>query len=134
MVADIIAAGATIHALRDPTRGGLATTLNELSEQSHVKVVIEEELIPLRDEVLGACEMLGFDPLYVANEGKLVAFVPPEDAKTVLASMRGNRYGAQAAIIGEAVSADTPSVVMKTVLGASRLIDMLVGDLLPRIC
>jgi len=134
MVADMIAAGATIHALRDPTRGGLATTLNELSEQSHVKVVIEEELIPLRDEVLGACEMLGFDPLYVANEGKLVAFVPPEDAETVLASMRGNRYGAQAAIIGEAVSADTPSVVMKTVLGASRLIDMLVGDLLPRIC
>ncbi|HHR85685.1 MAG TPA: hydrogenase expression/formation protein HypE [Candidatus Acetothermia bacterium] len=134
MVADMIAAGATIHALRDPTRGGLATTLNELSEQSHVKVVIEEELIPLRDEVLGACEMLGFDPLYVANEGKLVAFVPPEDAETVLASMRGNRYGAQAAIIGEAVSANTPSVVMKTVLGASRLIDMLVGDLLPRIC
>ena len=134
MVADMIAAGATIHALRDPTRGGLATTLNELSEQSHVKIVIEEELIPLRDEVLGACEMLGFDPLYVANEGKLVAFVPPEDAETVLASMRGNRYGAQAAIIGEAVSADTPSVVMKTVLGASRLIDMLVGDLLPRIC
>lgn len=134
MVGDIIATGAKIHALRDPTRGGLATTLNELSDQSRVKIVIEEEKIPVRDEVLAACEMLGFDPLYVANEGKLVAFVSPDDAEAVLSAMRSNKYGANAAIIGEVQRAEEPSVVMKTVLGASRLIDMLVGDLLPRIC
>jgi len=134
MVADIIATGAKIHALRDPTRGGLATTLNELSDQSRVKIVLEEEKIPVRDEVLAACEMLGFDPLYVANEGKLVAFVSPDDADQVLNAMRRNKYGTDAAIIGEVQQAGTPCVVMKTVLGASRLIDMLVGDLLPRIC
>ena len=134
MVADIIATGARIHALRDPTRGGLATTLNELSDQSGVKIIVEEEKIPVRDEVLGACEMLGFDPLYVANEGKLVAFVAPEDAESVLAAMRRNKYGAQATIIGQVEQTENPCVVMKTVLGASRLIDMLVGDLLPRIC
>lgn len=134
MVASMIATGAQIHALRDPTRGGLATTLNELSEQSHVKIVIEEERIPVRDEVLGACEMLGFDPLYVANEGKLVAFVPPRDAQLVLDAMHSHRYGAEARVIGEVEEAEAPSVVMTTILGASRLIDMLVGDLLPRIC
>ena len=134
LVADMIATGARIHALRDPTRGGLATTLNELSDQSGVKIMIEEEKIPVRDEVLGACEMLGFDPLYVANEGKLVAFVAPEDAESVLAAMRKNKYGAQATIIGQVEQTENPCVVMKTVLGASRLIDMLVGDLLPRIC
>ncbi len=134
MVAEMIATGADIHALRDPTRGGLATTLNELSKQSQVKIEIVEELIPVRDEVLGACEMLGFDPLYVANEGKLVAFVSPRDARQVLDAMRRHPYGAEAQVIGEVEEAATPSVVMKTVLGASRLIDMLVGDLLPRIC
>jgi len=134
LVADMIATGAQIHALRDPTRGGLATTLNELSDQSGVKIMIEEEKIPVRDEVLGACEMLGFDPLYVANEGKLVAFVAPEDAESMIAAMRQNKYGAQATIIGQVEQTESPCVVMKTVLGASRLIDMLVGDLLPRIC
>jgi len=134
LVADMIATGARIHALRDPTRGGLATTLNELSDQSGVKIMIEEDRIPVRDEVLGACEMLGFDPLYVANEGKLIAFVAPEDAESVIAAMRKNKYGAQAAIIGQVEQTESPCVVMKTVLGASRLIDMLVGDLLPRIC
>ncbi|HDL86584.1 MAG TPA: hydrogenase expression/formation protein HypE [Candidatus Acetothermia bacterium] len=134
LVADMLSAGARIHALRDPTRGGLATTLNELSDQSGVKIIVEEEKIPVRDEVLGACEMLGFDPLYVANEGKLVAFVPASDADRVVEAMRRNEYGADAAIIGQVQQTDTPCVVMKTVLGASRLIDMLVGDLLPRIC
>ncbi len=134
MVANMIATGADIHALRDPTRGGVATTLNEMSEQSQVRIVIEEERIPVRDEVLGACEMLGFDPLYVANEGKLVAFVPSRDAQRVLDAMRRHPYGARAQVIGEVEQAETPCVVMKTVLGASRLVDMLVGDLLPRIC
>jgi hydrogenase expression/formation protein HypE len=134
LVAEMINASPNIHCLRDPTRGGLATSLNELAKQSRVSIRIEEEKVPVREEVLAACEMLGFDPLYVANEGKLVAIVPPEDANKVLKAMRKNRYGKDSAIIGE-VGAEKPGwVVMKTVLGASRIVDMLVGDLLPRIC
>ncbi len=112
----------------------MATTLNELAEQSKVSIRIEEEKLPVREEVFGACEMLGFDPLYVANEGKLVAIVPAQDADKVLKAMQENHYGKDAAIIGE-VSAENPGrVVMRTCLGASRIVDMLVGDLLPRIC
>ena len=134
LVAAMLAASPNIHCLRDPTRGGLATTLNELAKQSKVGIRIEEERIPLREEVLAACEMLGFDPLYVANEGKLVAIVPAEDADKVLEAMQGNQYGKDAAIIGEVRAEHPGRVVMKTCLGASRIIDMLVGDLLPRIC
>jgi hydrogenase expression/formation protein HypE len=134
LVAGMIAASPNICCLRDPTRGGLATSLNELARQSKVSIRIEEQKILVREEVLAACEMLGFDPLYVANEGKLVAIVPAEDADRVLKAMQKNRYGKNAAIIGE-VGAEPPGrVVMKTVLGASRIVDMLVGDLLPRIC
>jgi hydrogenase expression/formation protein HypE len=134
LVAEMMSASHRIHSLRDPTRGGLATTLNELAAQSKVGIRIEEEAISVRDEVRGACEMLGIDPLYVANEGKLVALVHPEDADAVLEKMRRHRYGKDAAIIGE-VRADHPGrVVMKTTLGASRIVDMLVGDPLPRIC
>jgi hydrogenase expression/formation protein HypE len=134
LVAEMLNASPDIRCLRDPTRGGLATSLNELAKQSGVGIRIEEEKIPLREEVLAACEMLGFDPLYVANEGKLVAIVPPEDADKVLKAMRKNRYGKDAVIIGE-VGAEKPGrVVMKTVLGASRIVDMITGDLLPRIC
>jgi hydrogenase expression/formation protein HypE len=134
LVADMLKASSNIHCLRDPTRGGLATSLNELAQQSGVSIRIEEEKIPLREEVLAACEMLGFDPIYVANEGKLVAIVPPGDADMILKAMRKNHYGQEAAIIGE-VGADKPGrVVMKTLLGASRIVDMLTGDLLPRIC
>jgi hydrogenase expression/formation protein HypE len=134
LVAEMMAASKRIHAMRDPTRGGLATTLNELAGQSKVGIRIEEEKVPVRDEVRGACEMLGIDPLYVANEGKLVALVHPEDADAVLGRMRQHRYGKNAAIIGE-VRLDHPGrVVMKTTLGASRIVDMLVGDPLPRIC
>jgi hydrogenase expression/formation protein HypE len=134
LVAEMMAASQRIHALRDPTRGGLATTLNELAAQSKVGIRIEEEKVPVRDEVRGACEMLGIDPLYVANEGKLVALVHPEDAEAVLERMRHQRYGKNAAIIGE-VRPDHPGrVVMRTTLGASRIVDMLVGDPLPRIC
>ncbi len=131
---EMLAASKRIHALRDPTRGGLATTLNELAAQSKVGIRIEEEKIPVRDEVRGACEMLGIDPLYVANEGKLVALVHPEDADAVLEKMRHHRYGKNAAIIGEVRSDHPGRVVMKTTLGASRIVDMLVGDPLPRIC
>ncbi len=134
LVAEMLAASPNIHCLRDPTRGGLATTLNELAKQSKVSIRIEEEKIPVRDEVLGACEMLGFDPLYVANEGKLVAIVLPEDADKVLKAMQENYYGKDAAIIGEVRVEHPGRVVMKTCLGSSRIIDMLVGDLLPRIC
>ena len=134
LVAEMLAASQNIHCLRDPTRGGLATTLNELAEQSNVSIKVEEEKIQVRDEVLGACEMLGFDPLYVANEGKLVAIVPSEDAEQVLQTMRKNRYGREAAIIGEVRAENPGRVVMKTLLGTSRIVDMLVGDILPRIC
>ena len=134
LVAEMMVASRRIHTMRDPTRGGLATTLNELAAQSKVGIRIEEEKVPVRDEVRGACEMLGIDPLYVANEGKLVALVHPEDADAVLEKMRHHRYGRDAAIIGEARSAHHGRVVMRTGLGASRIVDMLVGDPLPRIC
>ena len=134
LVAEMLAVSPNIHSLRDPTRGGLATTLNEIAQQSRVGIEIEEGLVPVSRTVLGACEMLGFDPLYVANEGKMVAIVAPEDAERVLATMKANRYGAQSAIIGEVRAENPGRVVMKTRLGASRIVDVLVGELLPRIC
>ncbi|MGD1039370.1 MAG: hydrogenase expression/formation protein HypE [Dehalococcoidales bacterium] len=134
LVAVMLKASRNIHSLRDPTRGGLATTLNELAEQSKVGIRIEETQIPVKDAVLGACEMLGFDPLYVANEGKMVAIVAAEDTGKILKAMKKQRYGKDAAIIGEVVSDHPGRVVMKTLLGSSRIVDMLVGDLLPRIC
>ena len=134
LVVEMLNASPHIHCLRDPTRGGLATTLNELAGQSKVSIRIEEEKIPVREEVLAACEMLGFDPLYIANEGKLVAIVPAEDADKMLKAMRGNHHGRSAVIIGEVKAEHPGRVVMKTCLGASRIIDMLVGDILPRIC
>jgi len=134
LVAEMLKVSPNIHCLRDPTRGGLATTLNELAEQSKVGIRIEEEKVLVREEVLAACEMLGFDPLYIANEGKLVAIVPPEDADKVLQAMRGNHCAREAAIIGEVKAENPGRVVMKTCLGASRIVDMLVGDPLPRIC
>jgi hydrogenase expression/formation protein HypE len=134
LVVEMMAASKRIHAMRDPTRGGLATTLNEIAAQSKVGIRIEEKKVPVRDEVRGACEMLGIDPLYVANEGKLVAMVNPEDADAVLDKMRHHRYGKNAAVIGEVRPDHLGRVVMKTTLGASRIVDMLVGDPLPRIC
>ncbi|MDD5590867.1 MAG: hydrogenase expression/formation protein HypE [Dehalococcoidales bacterium] len=134
LVAEMIAASSSIRCLRDPTRGGLAATLNEVAGQSGVGIRIEEEKIPVREEVLGACEMLGLDPLYLANEGKLVAVVPARDAGVVLKAMRANCYGKEAAIVGEVLSENPGRVVMRTGLGTSRIVDMLVGDPLPRIC
>ncbi len=134
LVAEMLEASPNIHCLRDPTRGGLATTLNEFAQQSKVGININEESVPVNKAVLSACELLGFDPLYVANEGKLAAIVATGDADRVLASMRQNRYGHEAAIIGEVVSEHRGRVVMKTRLGASRIVDVLVGELLPRIC
>ncbi|MFC1916803.1 hydrogenase expression/formation protein HypE [Chloroflexota bacterium] len=134
LVSEMLEASSLIHSLRDPTRGGLASTLNEFATQSKVGIRIVEDSIPVLEAVSAACELLGFDPLYVANEGKLVAVVPRADAEKVLAKMRQNQYGGQAAIIGEVVARHTGRVVMTTRLGASRVIDMLVGELLPRIC
>ncbi len=134
LVAGMLNASPNISCLRDPTRGGLATTLNELAKQSKVSIRIEEEAIPVREEVLGACEMLGFDPLYVANEGKLAAIVAAKDADKILKAMKKNKYAKEAVIIGEVAAEPPGRVVMKTILGAHRIVDMLVGDLLPRIC
>jgi hydrogenase expression/formation protein HypE len=134
LVAAMLSASTNIHCLRDPTRGGLATTLNDFAEQSGVGIRIEEGKIPMDKAVLAACELLGFDPLYIANEGKLVAIVPPDDAELILKKMKRNKYGTRAAIIGEVIAEHPRKVVMKTSLGASRIVDMPVGELLPRIC
>ena len=123
-----------IHCLRDPTRGGLATTLNEMAGKSGVGIEIEEQAVPVRDAVRAACELLGLDPLYVANEGKLVAFVAPEAADAVLATARAHEYGREAAIIGQVTAEHAGRVVLRTALGARRILDMLVGEQLPRIC
>jgi hydrogenase expression/formation protein HypE len=134
MVAAMIEASKNIHVLRDPTRGGLATTLNEIAAQSGVGIDIEESKIPVKDAVRTACELLGFDPLYVANEGKMIAIAAREDAERVLEAMRGNRYGTEAAVIGEVTAGHPTRVVLRTALGARRIVDMLSGELLPRIC
>jgi hydrogenase expression/formation protein HypE len=134
LVADMLAVSNRLRCLRDPTRGGLASTLNEIAAQSGVSIAIEEARIPVRGEVRGACELLGLDPLYVANEGKLVAIVAPEDADDVLAAMRLNSLGREAAIIGVVGELRPGLVTMRTAFGSSRIVDMLAGDQLPRIC
>jgi len=123
-----------IRCLRDPTRGGVSSTLNEIAELSHVGIRLEESAIPIREEVRGACEMLGLDPLYVANEGKLIAIVGPEAADAVLRVMRADPLGQNAQIVGTAVESLSPIVTIRTALGTSRCVDMLAGDQLPRIC
>jgi hydrogenase expression/formation protein HypE len=123
-----------IHVLRDPTRGGLATTLNEIASQSDVGILLDEQAIPVRPEVSSACEMLGFDPLYIANEGKLTAIVAEEDAGAVLRAMRATRYGEEAVIIGRVTSEPRGRVLLKTAIGSTRVVDMLAGEMLPRIC
>jgi hydrogenase expression/formation protein HypE len=123
-----------LHCLRDPTRGGIATTLNEIALSSEVCIEIREELIPVREEVKGACEILGLDPLYVANEGKLIAIVSPEIAEPLLLRMRENTYGRDACIIGEVKAAPEGIVAMVTGFGGTRIVDMLAGEQLPRIC
>jgi hydrogenase expression/formation protein HypE len=134
LVKAMLAASPNIRCMRDPTRGGLATTLNDFAGKSHVGIIIHEDKVPVDKAVLAACELLGLDPLYIANEGKLVAVIPPENAGAVLAAMKKHKYGKDAAIIGEVVNTHPGRVVMKTNLGASRIIDMPVGELLPRIC
>ena len=135
LVAAMVAAGgADLHAMRDPTRGGLGATLNEIAQQAGVGFRLEEEAIPVKPAVTAACELLGLDPLYVANEGKLVAFVAPRSAAAVLAAMRDHPLGREAAIIGEAVADEHRFVQMTTGFGGERMVDWLAGEQLPRIC
>lgn len=134
LVKEMLETTSHIHCLRDPTRGGLASTLNEFAESSGVGVRIKEDKLPIKETVLAACELMGFDPLYIANEGKLVAVVDSRDADAVLQGIRENPYGREAEIIGEIVEDHPGRVVMETRLGTSRIIDLLSGELLPRIC
>jgi hydrogenase expression/formation protein HypE len=135
LVADMLsAAGPHLRLLRDPTRGGLAATLNELAQQSGVGFRIDEESIPVKPEVAAACELLGLDPLFVANEGKLVAVVAPEGAEALLAAMRSHRLGQEAAVIGMVIEDEERFVQMTTSFGGGRIVDWLSGEQLPRIC
>jgi hydrogenase expression/formation protein HypE len=132
--AEKLSALGSIHTLRDPTRGGVATTLNEIAMSSGVYIEISEDLIPVREEVKGACEILGLDPLYVANEGKLIAVVAPEIADPIITRMRHNEHGKMACIIGEVKAEPQGIVAMRTGFGGTRIVDMLAGEQLPRIC
>ena len=134
LVATVLRASPAIRCVRDATRGGVATVLNEIASSSGVGVRIREPAIPIKEEVRGACEILGLDPLYLGNEGKLVAIVPAADADRVLAAMRAEPEGADAALIGEVTSAPAGMVIMHTGFGGERIVDMLAGDQLPRIC
>ncbi|MEO7502803.1 MAG: hydrogenase expression/formation protein HypE [Gemmatimonadaceae bacterium] len=134
LVAAILAAAPNTRLLKDPTRGGLATTLNEIARHAGVGIAVEEEKVPVKREVRGACEMLGIDPMHIANEGKLVAIVSAEEAHAAVDAMRAHPAGVGSAIIGEVRSEPEGMVILKTPIGGSRVLDMLVGDPLPRIC
>jgi hydrogenase expression/formation protein HypE len=123
-----------IRCMRDPTRGGVSSTLNEIAERSQVGIELEERSLPIHEEVRGACELLGLDPLYVANEGKLIAIVAPEGADAVLQAMKRHPLGAEAVVIGTVKKENPGLVTMRTPLGTTRIVDMLAGDQLPRIC
>jgi hydrogenase expression/formation protein HypE len=134
LVQAMLQTGRTMRCLRDPTRGGLSSALNEIAGQSRVGITIDERAIPVREEVKGACELLGLDPLYVANEGKLIAIVAPEGAEELLAAMRAHPLGRNAQLIGRVTEQHPGMVTMRTALGTARIVDMLSGDQLPRIC
>jgi hydrogenase expression/formation protein HypE len=127
-------AGSDIHVLRDPTRGGVASAVNEIAESAQAGITLDEEALPLTEEVRGACEMLGLDPLYVANEGKVLAFVAPASTEKALATMRAHPLGKDAALIGRVTAEHPGVVVMKSTIGGSRVVQMLSGEQLPRIC
>jgi hydrogenase expression/formation protein HypE len=134
LVAAVLEAAPDVRCFRDPTRGGLASTLNEIAGASGVSITVDEPSVPVQDQVLGACEMLGYDVYQVANEGKMVAIVPAEQAEAALTAMRSAPYGESAAIIGEVGESPVGTVYVRTSFGATRIMDMLVGEQLPRIC
>lgn len=134
MVQALFSAGLTIHAMRDPTRGGVATTLNEIAGAAGVEIEIFEAAVPVRGEVTSACEIMGFDPLYLPNEGKLLAFVPAEQASAALDALRAQPLGRDARLIGRVIRKGVPRVIVRTEIGGRRILDMMVGEQLPRIC
>lgn len=134
LIQAVLAAAPHTHVLRDPTRGGLITTLNEIAAQSASTIVIDEETVPVNDPVRAACEMLGFDPFYIANEGKTIVIVPEAEASAALGAMRSHPYGGQAARIGTVQSGRAGQVLVRTALGSTRIAEMLAGEMLPRIC
>jgi hydrogenase expression/formation protein HypE len=134
LVNAMLAAARDIHVLRDPTRGGITSALSEIAQTARVGITLNEAKIPISEEVKGACEILGLDPLYVANEGKLLAIVSPEDVDSVLAAMQAHPLGQKAAVIGSITDDHPGFVLMKTRIGGSRVVDMLSGEQLPRIC
>jgi hydrogenase expression/formation protein HypE len=134
MVNRMLLTSRDIHVLRDPTRGGVGTTLNEIALSSKVGIVIYEDKIPINLQVEALCELMGFDPLYIANEGKLVAIVGRHHAEEILSAMKEDMYGKEAVIIGEVISENPGCVMMKTKIGGTRIVDMLTGEPLPRIC
>ncbi|MCB9007224.1 MAG: hydrogenase expression/formation protein HypE [Ardenticatenaceae bacterium] len=134
MVLAMLDTSENVHVLRDPTRGGLATTLNEIAQQSGVSIVLEEERLPIRPQVRAACEMLGFDPLMIANEGKIIAIAPEAEAEKILEVMRQSPAGQGAAVIGRVEAEPVGRVLLKNPYGSKRIVDMLMGEILPRIC
>jgi len=134
LAAALVSLGDGLRWMRDPTRGGLATALNELTASAGLAAVLDETALPVRPAVAAACEILGIDPLYVANEGKLIAVVAPETADAALAALRAHPLGQDAVIVGEVREEPEGLVLLDTALGGSRIVDMLVGDPLPRIC
>ncbi len=134
LIADLLAACPDVHVLRDPTRGGVATTLNEIAKQSGVCITLEEKSLPVKPAVASVCEMLGFDPLYVANEGKVLVILPAESAEKALETLKKSKYGADSIKIGTVSAAPAKRVLMRTAIGATRVVDMLAGEMLPRIC
>jgi len=134
LIEDILKITKDIHVLRDPTRGGLATTLNEIAVQSNVEIKLYESQIPVIDEVRGICEILGLDPLYMANEGKMIIICPESAVESIMNVLSTNEYSRNASVIGEVLATPTRRVTLKTLSGGSRIVDMLIGDQLPRIC
>ncbi len=134
LVQALLTAAPDVHVLRDPTRGGLATALNEIARQSGVTIEIDESLVPVRESVAAACELLGLDPLYSANEGKMIVAVSESEAESALRALRSHGYGAEAAAVGGVLEESTGQVLLKTALGTHRILDRHVGDQLPRIC
>jgi hydrogenase expression/formation protein HypE len=134
LIKQLLKAAPHTHVLRDPTRGGVATTLNEIASQSQVGILLDEMALPVNPAVRSMCEMLGFDPLYVANEGKILAIVPESEAHTALEALREHPHGAQAQIIGKVIGENPGKVLMRTVIGSTRIVESLSGEILPRIC
>jgi hydrogenase expression/formation protein HypE len=134
LIADLLTAVPGVRFIRDATRGGVATVLNEIADASQVAIEIDEDKTPIREQVKAFCEILGLDPLYLANEGKIVVITPPQDAEAALAAMRVHPLGVGATMVGRVVAGDVARVTMRTVFGGQRIVDMLIGEQLPRIC